>query len=67
VVLINGGATHNFISVDLVQRLGLNREETTSYGVVMGTGMAVQGAGICKGVKLNLQNIQIVGIFYPSN
>ena len=51
-VLIDGGATHNFISMELVQLLGLSREETASYGVIMGTGMAVQGDGICKGVKL---------------
>ena len=51
-VLIDGGATHNFISVELVQLLGLIREETIGYGVMMGTGMAVEGTGICKGVKL---------------
>lgn len=65
VVLIDGGATHNFISVELVQLLGLSREETTGYGVIMGTGMAVQGAGICKRVKLQLQNLQIVEDFLP--
>jgi len=43
----------------------LSREETASYGVIMDTGMEVQGAGICKGVKLSLQNIQIVEDFLP--
>ena len=65
VVLIDGGATHNFISVELVQLLGLIREETTAYGVIMGTEVAVQGAGICKGVKLQLQNLQIMEDLLP--
>lgn len=65
VVLIDGGATHNFIAAELVQRLGLPRTETAGYGVIMGMGMAVQGAGICKGVKLHLQNLQIVEDFLP--
>jgi len=54
VVLIDGGATHNFIAAEVVQQLGLEREDTAGYGVILGTGMAVQGAGVCKGVKLNL-------------
>ena len=65
VVLIDGGATHNFIPTELVRHLALLREETTGYGVVMGTGMAMQGVGICKGVKLNLQNLQIIEDFLP--
>ncbi|XP_052202680.1 uncharacterized protein LOC127808263 [Diospyros lotus] len=65
VVLIDGGATHNFIAAELVQRLRLPRIETTECGVIMGTGMAVQGADICKGVKLHLQNLQIVENFLP--
>lgn len=54
VLLIYCGATHNFISAKLVQRLGLPRIETTGYGVIMGIGFAVQRAGICKGVNLAL-------------
>ena len=65
VVLIDGRVTHNFIVTELVQQLGLPRIETVGYGVIMGTGMAVQGACICKGVKLHLQNLQIVEDFLP--
>ena len=65
IVLIDGGAIHNFIAVELVQQLGLPRTETAGYGVIMGTRMAVQGADICKGVKLHLQNLQIVEDFLP--
>lgn len=65
VVLIDCGATHNFISAELVQKLGLPRMETSGYGVIMGTGFVVQGAGICKGVTLSLQNLEITENFLP--
>lgn len=54
VVLIDYGATYNFTSTELVQRLELPRIETTRYGVIMGTRLAVQGAGIFTGVVLVL-------------
>lgn len=65
VVLVDCGATHNFISVELVQKLEIPRTETSGYGVIMGTGLAVQGAGICKVVVLKLQNLEIVDDFLP--
>ena len=33
--------------------------------MIMGSGMAVQGAGVCKGVVLKLQNMEIVEDFLP--
>ena len=49
ITLIDCGAihTHNFISTQLVQKLGLLLEATSSYGVLMGTGSIVEGEGIC--------------------
>ena len=61
--LIDCGATHNFISNWLVQKLGLSVEATSGYGVLIGTGKAIKGEGICKGVLLNLQNIEIMKVF----
>lgn len=63
VVLIDSGASHNFISMDVVTELGLPRVGTTGYGVLMGTGLTVKGEGMCKGVVLTLQNIEIVEDF----
>ena len=65
VVLIDYGATHNFISTKLVQELELPLECTSGYGILMGTGAAVKGKGVCRGVILTLQNIEIVVDFLP--
>ena len=65
ITMIECGATHNFISTKVVQKLGLPLEETSSYGVLMGTGIAVKGVGICRFVSLTLQNIEIIEDFLP--
>lgn len=65
VVLIDCGASHNFLSANLVRRLGLPGTETLGNGVIMGTGLAVQGAEVCKGVHLLLPNIEVVEDFLP--
>lgn len=65
VVMIDCGATHNFISAELVRRLGIQSKGTRSYGVLMGTGLTVKAAGVCKGVVLTLQNIEVVEDFLP--
>ena len=65
IVLINCGATHNFISTKLVCELVLPLEGTLGYGVLMDTGAAVKGEGVCRGIVLTLQNIEIVEDFLP--
>ena len=48
-VLIDCGATRNFLSVELIEELKLPLLTTTNYGVVMGIVFAARGKGICKG------------------
>lgn len=43
VVLIDFGATHNFISTELAKKLELPLAKTEGYGVIMGTGLSVKG------------------------
>jgi len=64
-VLIDCGAIHNFISLKLVQDLDLPTTATTNYGVVMGSGKAIQGKGKCKGVVLEMQGLTVVEDFLP--
>lgn len=47
IILIDLGATHNFISTELVNRQHLPLTETKAYGVTMGTGKTVQGSRVC--------------------
>ena len=54
ITMIDCGATHNFISATLVQQLGLPRETTANYGVLMGISVAIKGEGICRRIPLSL-------------
>ena len=67
VVLINCGASHNFIKVDLVTRLGIPFVYSHNFGVLMGMRLSVQGAGLCKGVVLQLQDVEVKVDFRPLN
>lgn len=63
VTLIDLGATHNFISSTLVSQLKLPINDTEPYGVQMGTEDKETGRGICKGVLLQLEGIDVVEEF----
>ena len=64
-ILIDCRATHNFIGSNLVRDLHLSLVTTNSYGVVMGTRVAVKGERICKRVVLTMQRLTIVQDFLP--
>ena len=65
VMLIDSGATHNFISTALVQKLQISLMPTLSYGMVMGTGISVEAQGICKNVVVSFSGLDIVEQFLP--
>ncbi|KAA0064015.1 ty3-gypsy retrotransposon protein [Cucumis melo var. makuwa] len=65
VILIDCGATHNFISDKLVKRLHLLTKETAHYGVILGSGTTIQGKGICEVLEVQLKDRG--RIFYPWN
>ncbi|KAF7821859.1 Retrovirus-related Pol polyprotein [Senna tora] len=58
VIMIDSGATHNFISEELVKRMGLEVEKTKSYRVTLGDGYTVQQQGCCKGLEIEVQGPQ---------
>lgn len=60
IVLIDYGATHNFISEQLVLLLKLPREEASNYGVILGFGTTIKGKGICKKVELRIGEWKVV-------
>ncbi|PKU67640.1 hypothetical protein MA16_Dca011218 [Dendrobium catenatum] len=54
VVLIDSGATLNFISTQVVDQLRVKLVETGYYGVIMGTWKVEKGQWICRGVILTI-------------
>ena len=52
-ILIDSGATHNFISLGLVQKMAIPIEITKTYGLLLGTG-SIQGTGIYRQVAVCL-------------
>lgn len=63
VVLIDCGA--NFISNETVAKLKIPVDKTEKYVIAMGTGMEVSGQGLCRNVKLQIQDIEICEEFLP--
>ncbi|WVZ24507.1 hypothetical protein V8G54_003051 [Vigna mungo] len=51
-VLIDSGATHNFISRRLVEALGWKWERTKQKKVLMGDGHKSKTQGVCRGIKV---------------
>lgn len=64
VVLIDCGASHNFISRKLVDELQLLVEETPTYSVEVGDGHKVRCRGKCSQLKLMVQAVEVVHNFY---
>ena len=65
VVLIDSGATHNFISTQVVDQLDLTLTDIGNFGVVMGTGKVEKSRGICRKVLLRLQGLEVLEDFLP--
>lgn len=54
VVMIDPGATHNFISLSAVDRAGIQISNSGAFGVSLGNGEAIRGEGVCKNVRIQL-------------
>ena len=65
VVLIDCGATPNFISEKLVTDLKLHTKDTSHYGVILGLGTTIKGKGICENVEIMLNEWRVVAEFLP--
>ena len=64
VILIDLGASANFISKELVEELQLDVDGTPKYSVEMGTGKLERGRWLCKGVNLEVQRVTITQNFF---
>jgi len=63
-VLINSGASHNFISAELVSQLGLPVEPTPSYNMRLGDDHKKRVSGCCPDVEVNLGNYMLKEAFF---
>lgn len=54
VVMVDPGASHNFISETAVKEGRIPVTKSGSFGVSLGNGEAIKGEGICKNVRLQL-------------
>lgn len=63
-ILIDSGASHNFISSISASRLGLPVQQTKRYNVTVGDGYRVQGSGVCQDVELEIQGLKVLQSFY---
>ncbi|XP_022632487.1 uncharacterized protein LOC111240858 [Vigna radiata var. radiata] len=59
VVLIDSGASHNFISQRVVEELRLLVAETPTYAVSLGDGCKKWTSGCCEKVELKLGNVKV--------
>ncbi|XP_031256704.1 uncharacterized protein LOC116114710 [Pistacia vera] len=64
IVLIDSGASHNFIGLEAVGRLELLVVTTPSFRVRVGDGYRVTCQGECKAVLLELQGMVVVQDFF---
>ncbi|KZV40028.1 hypothetical protein F511_12423 [Dorcoceras hygrometricum] len=63
VVMMDSGASHNFISRKLVEKLGMEIDEGVRFGVCLGDGTKVRCQGLCHGlvVQLGTYTVAITG------
>lgn len=57
--MIDCGATHNFVPEKLVKSLQLPIKETAHYGVILGSGTAIKGKGVCESLEVKLNEWEV--------
>ncbi|XP_028775121.1 uncharacterized protein LOC114732011 [Neltuma alba] len=65
IILIDSGATHNFVSEELVNKKGIEVDEIAEYTVAVGDGRRLRRRQRCPKVNLKVQGLEINQIFYP--
>lgn len=50
--MVDPGATHNFLSLKVVEKLKIPVTATCSFEVSLGNGDAIRGHGVYKGIAL---------------
>ncbi|WVZ15409.1 hypothetical protein V8G54_012975 [Vigna mungo] len=64
IVMVDSGASHNFLSPRVVGELGIQIEETRGYFVEVGNGQRLGSQGVCRNVELQLPTLMVKQDFY---
>lgn len=66
IIMIDPGATQNFIALSTARAAGVPITGSGGFGVSLGNGEAIRGEGICKEVRLHLDGgVEVVEDFLP--
>ncbi|KZV46799.1 peroxidase 64 [Dorcoceras hygrometricum] len=60
VIMVDSGASHNFFSRPLIEKLGIPIEETVRFDVCLGDGGKVRCQGVCRNLKVELGMYTVV-------
>ncbi|CAA7021556.1 unnamed protein product [Microthlaspi erraticum] len=63
VVMLDSGATHNFITPEMIKRAQLKTMVNPNLEIMLGTSVSVHGTGICQNVQLLLQGLTFTAYF----
>lgn len=63
VVMLDSGASHNFITLDMVAKTKSPITRDMPLQVMLGTGITAQGFGVCKKVCFTVQGVDFVSDF----
>lgn len=65
VVMVDPGATHNFLSLKVIDQLHIPVTTSGIFAVSLGNGEAIRGQGVCKGVTLQLDGgVEVLEDFF---
>ncbi|KAL9669834.1 hypothetical protein QQ045_007384 [Rhodiola kirilowii] len=64
-VLVDSGASHNFISRSLVEEEGILTNDRGKFRVILGNKQAEESRGLCTGMRLELSGYTVQGDFLP--
>lgn len=63
-ILIDSGASHNFVARDLISRMNWPIQPTRSFGVQLGNGHRQESQGYCQNLILKMQGYVYTGDFF---